>query len=324
MTEIIGVCGKQGTGKTWLMTYIAKIKNDDGRPVFSNYVLKFPFTPVASLDDLQKVKHGVLLLDEVWLWMSARTSMNKMNQELHKVIILNRKRDVDIIYSAQHPKFVDVNLRRVTTTWLMPNIINGVWTDEFGNEINNPMVVYDEFDEFENFVKQWIATERIETIGNLYNTTEEIKELNKNNLTPLQKGIKVEQDFAKAVSKCKGVNYVELLPNSGNNGNWGCDVIVYAKTGVYGFDIKGDSKTHVYLDDYGEKLLKKIKNIKEHHAIPYLAFPNKKFIRLGIPNAWYVYELIENTYLKRLNSRPFYKKLVNKSKILSNINFYKK
>lgn len=233
-----------------------------------------------------------------------------------EICLLNRKRGVSIVYNTQLPRTIDVILREVTNFRYLPFMVK--------HEDNKRYIHYIVKDIIGRETPEMIVPIEIKELGKLFSTTYEVSKLSeKINITPLEKGMGLEKDFAKAIKKIPGVKYVDVLPNSGAHSSWSFDVIVYANNGVYAFDVKGSSKTHVYYREYGKNLINKIKNSKDHNAKPYIAFPNNKYIRMGIPGAWYIHKLHENDYLKRLNADPRYDKLVKNSVKLTNIHFNK-
>lgn len=312
--EIIGIYGLQGWGKTALTTVFGKIAKDKGYKIYSNYHLKFDYTPITTLAEAQKARDGYMLMDEFWRWVHARTSQSMINKEMMAICLLNRKRRINLIYNSQLPRTIDVILKDVTNMRILPQMI----THKDGKRY----IHYWGRDLLDRETGEKAIPVPIDVIGKWFNTHEEVGKL-ETEKTPLEKGIGFEQDFVKAVKKCKGVKHVELIPNSGHGSTWSYDVIVYANNGVYAFDVKG-SKTYVYLKEYGKDLLDKIDNAHQHKALSYIAFPNVKYKRLSMPQAWFTYKLTPNCYLKRLKTYPFYNKLVKNSGKLTNMNFLRK
>lgn len=287
-----------------------------GYDVYSNYPLGFKHTFITSIKEAQTVRSGYLLFDEFWEWVHSRTSQTTINKKMMEICLLNRKRGVSIIYNTQLPRTVDVILREVTNFRYLPHMVK--------HEDDQKYVHYIIRDIIDRESCEMVVPIPIKELGKLFSTYYEVKKLSESiDYTPLEKGIGLEKDFIKAVRKVKGVRYVDLLPNSGSGSSWLFDVIVWGSKRVFAFDVKGVSKTHVYLKTFGKDLLKKIDNARDHNAVPYLSFPNNKFIRLGIPGAWYVHKLTENSYLKRLNADPRYDKLVKNSVRLQKIHFDK-
>ena len=312
--EIIGIYGLQGWGKTALTTAFGKIAYDKGYKIYSNYKLKFEYEPITTLAEAQKARDGYMLLDEFWRWVHARTSQSKINKEMMAICLLNRKRGINIIYNSQLPRTIDVILKDVTNMRILPQMI----THKDGKRY----IHYWSKDLLDREAPEKVIPIPIDILGKMFDTREEIGKLDRE-ATPLEIGMGFEKDFSIAIKKCKGVNFVELLPNSGMYSNWKYDVIVYAKNGVYAFDVKG-AKTYVYIKANGKDLEDKIDNAHQHHAISYISFPNTKYKRLTMPQAWYTYKLTPSCYLRHLKTFPYYNKLKNKSEKLTNMNFIKK
>jgi hypothetical protein len=296
-----------------LMTRYGKKSYESGKDIYSNYHLNgIDYTPIASIRDIDKIKDGVFLADELWLWLFSRTSMTKLNQELMKIVMLNRKRNVDIYYTAQLHRSVDVMLREVTRFFVYPHIRpfqtkEGETTFRLCFYITDLTGARSSLKMLKHPLSYW---------GQFYDTTEEISNLKQQEETPLQKGIQLEEKFVKALSKIDFIKHVELLPNSGSHSTWNFDVVTYAKGKTLAFDVKGVCQSRVYLNIFGNGLQNKIKNAKEHNAVPYLAFPRNDRVQLTNPNYWYIYPLNHYSYLLSLSSNPAYKKLVKNSQKL--------
>ncbi|PNX49485.1 MAG: hypothetical protein BV457_01620 [Thermoplasmata archaeon M9B1D] len=316
MSYIKGIYGLPGWGKTALTTYFILRAVALGIPIYANYNLKkIKFTLITTIKQAESIRWGLAVFDEFWEWVHARTSSSKINKQMMSICLKNRKRGVDMIYNSQLPRTIDVILKEVTNYRYLPQMVE----HENGEEYIHYIIK----DILGNYSNEYIVPFPISEIGKYFDTHEEPFKPGEEK-TPLQKGIGLEQDFVNAVKKCRGVKFVDLIPNSGKGSSWDYDVLVYSKNGVYSIDVKGSSKTYIYLTEYGQKLIDKINNAKLHGATPYIAFPNNRFKRLGLVNAWYMHKLMENSYLKRLNSYPSYNKIVKNSIKLSNIDFYMK
>lgn len=315
MTIIAGFFGLQGSGKTMLMTYYAYQDFMAGVKIYSNYHLKnIDYVPISSLDDIRKMRDGVFLADELWLWLWSRTSQSNLNKELMKLVMLNRKRNLDICYTAQLHRSIDVMLREVTVLFYYPKIrriehdggvsyhVEYFILNRAGTPISPSYVLNKD-------VAYW---------GQFYDTAQEIGNL-KTEKSPIEKGIGVEKKFADALRKVKGFKHVELLPNSGWNTTWNYDVIGYRKDKVFSFDVKGIGNGRVYLDSYGASLKKKIRNAYEHNAVPYIVFHRDDKKQLTNPKFWYAHKLNIYSYLLKLSSYPSYNKLIENSELLIDI-----
>ena len=123
MNEILGILGLQGWGKTALTTGFGYLAKMNGFKIFSNYPLSFEHTFIDSLKEAKEVRNGYLLFDEFWRWVHARTSQSNINKELMGICLLNRKRNVSIIYNTQLPRTIDVILRDVTNYRYLPHMV---------------------------------------------------------------------------------------------------------------------------------------------------------------------------------------------------------
>lgn len=266
---IFGIVGKQGKGKTWLMTYLGYNEHiNHNRPIYSNYSLKFPYTPISSIAGLQSVRNGVLLLDEFWLWLRSRLAMSKLNQEINKVIMLNRKRNVSIIFTAQHPMFVDADLRRVINNWFRPTIE----VDANGN----PYVEFLVTDFLDKKIEEvYTVPYTIEFIGSLYNTNEEIKDLNSDNNSYIN-GSKNELDAFHCLKSHPNFLYGNMIPDSGKNSVIDCDIDIQLKDGRRLLvEVKNSNDKRLSNFRYSkQELLNKINNAKKFNADFCIMFPN--------------------------------------------------
>jgi Holliday junction resolvase len=314
ISKIIGICGLQGTGKTMLMTKLGQIAHKkSGSKIYANYHISYDYTPIVSLNDIDRMRDGIFLADELWLWLFSRSSMTKLNQELSKLIMLNRKRRLTIIYTAQLYRTVDILLRRVTNFTITPNIVR---IGEFENEYEYT-IKFRICNEIGQFLKNGIIRSNLKEMGAQYNTLEEIKGLGEK--TPLENGITLEKKFYQAISKLGFVRYVELLPYSGRTSTWNYDIVAYCPGKTLAIDVKGSGKERVCLNCFGKDLKKKIKNAYDHNAIPLIAFPNNTAKRLTDPKFWNIYKLDYYSYLLKLSRDPAYQKLAKNSINLKNM-----
>ena len=110
MNEIIEIVGKQGTGKTLLMTSMATHKyKPQGYLIGSNmHSYKFNDFYFAKIDDIKafepdRDKKYLFLLDEVASYsnLDSRMSMTKGNINAIKVLTQLRKKRISLIYTMQ-------------------------------------------------------------------------------------------------------------------------------------------------------------------------------------------------------------------------------
>lgn len=224
--DIVAATGLQGCGKTLLLVSLAKKYYDQGFPIYSNITLKKPYfkdyTHITTLKQLEKMKYGFALLDEVWIWVYARSSMSKLNQDIIRIIMLNRKNDISIWYSMQLSQ-ADKLLRGVTRYYLHPIIENYIQPD---NEQYLKAKVY-------NQIGYKIGDLFIDDISKyfpMFDTREVVYQIDKGE----RPGTELEQEFHNYVTKKVDEKICRLLPNSGMNLFPGDELI-----GQYLFDVKG-------------------------------------------------------------------------------------
>jgi len=322
-SSITGIFGKMGNGKTMLLAYLGVALKENGYNINSNFHLKtIDYNPIETLEDVDNVRDGVLLLDEMQLWVHARSGMSKLNQDLLRIIMMSRKRGLILFYTSQLYRTVDVLLREVTDYIIMPNIIPIRQADERGKPTDKVLdfaLCFQMFDIYKNPVCSIALKKPLDVYGSWYDTKEEIKSLTRGDPTSLEKGIQLEETFSKALKKVKRFNHVEIIPNSGIHSSWSFDVIGYTHGKTLAFDVKGSCRDRVYLNSFGKSLSNKITNAKSHNAVPYIAFPRNDRVQLSNPNYWFICPLNQYSYLLTLSSNPAYKKLVENSQKLVEI-----
>jgi len=112
--------GKQGSGKTALITKLCTDNYDKSRPIFSNYTLfKLPYKKItleSLLDLLDKnanaLNHSIILLDEIHIYLDSLDFMRKNNRRLQVFFSQLRKRDILLFATTQYIMNVDIRIRR--------------------------------------------------------------------------------------------------------------------------------------------------------------------------------------------------------------------
>ena len=109
--------GVMGSGKTLSACALAYLEYTRGRDVISNVHVNFPYTQLDTqffvehmLD--QELSDCVMLLDEAYIYLDARTSASKLNKLFTYFIAQTRKRNVDLYVCIHHIDTVDKRLRR--------------------------------------------------------------------------------------------------------------------------------------------------------------------------------------------------------------------
>lgn len=323
MNEIIGILGLQGWGKTALTTafgYLAFLKGYD---IYSNYPLSFDHNYIDTLKQAKEVRNGFLLFDEFWRWVHSRTSQSAINKEMMGICLLNRKRNVSIIYNTQLPRTIDVILRDVTNYRYLPHMVlhndglyyvHYIMRDLLNRESN------------EMFFNMPIDDLKGGGLGKLFNTRYEVKKIEKDNESFLEIGKQLEKKCILALNKIKGVK-ANLLPNSGKGTGFKGDILINTGNGNILGDVKstGESGKVTICDNKHrtkDEMNKLIKNAKEWNFTPAIIFPKiKKYGNfLNYPSNWYIYFLNNNSYfLNSTGNQLWYNKIILKSVILKNI-----
>jgi len=119
---LIGIVGELGMGKTLTATYLTwRNYYYKKRRVFSNINLYgIPFTKIDSIQDFEKMKKGVFLGDELWLWIDSRCSQSVKNRVTSTILLKSRKRGLTIIYTAQAFSQIDRRVRTITDFLVYP------------------------------------------------------------------------------------------------------------------------------------------------------------------------------------------------------------
>lgn len=118
---LVGISGNLGSGKTLTMTYLATRYFIENKKLFSNYGLKIlPHERVYSIRDLNSIRSGVFLGDELWTWIDSRMSQKAVNKMTSLVLAKSRKRDLTIVWSAQLVGTIEKRIRLLTEKILFP------------------------------------------------------------------------------------------------------------------------------------------------------------------------------------------------------------
>lgn len=121
MTEVIGIIGDRGAGKTCVMTALLYTDYITGYPVICNYHVKFPatymsFSKIATLPpELEKSTMG---FDELGIGADSRNFFSKRNNNIGKLITQLRKRKCLLYYTVQRFNLVDKRIRQQTDKFI--------------------------------------------------------------------------------------------------------------------------------------------------------------------------------------------------------------
>ena len=110
---LMGIYGDVGSGKTILGVEVAY--RNPKIPVYSNIKLELPnYQPLEITDifKLQASESGLLMfLDEAYTWIESRTSSSDVNRYISYIGFQSRKRDIDIICTAQLRSSLDLRFK---------------------------------------------------------------------------------------------------------------------------------------------------------------------------------------------------------------------
>ena len=133
---IVGIIGKRGCGKTITMAKTVKDMLEKGRTIYTNFHInkkgidKKYYKKIHLLDNEFfknykdfKLYNCALFLDEVYVYIDARTSMSKRNRLWSYFINQTRKRDVDLYYTTQFFRQVELRLRENTEFFIYPTLV---------------------------------------------------------------------------------------------------------------------------------------------------------------------------------------------------------
>lgn len=176
------IIGRQGSGKTLFLVKKAYEYYLEGKTIYSNIKLNFPFKQI-DYDDIVncRLKNSVVILDEIHLLLSARNSMSKMSRLIcDGFLSMVRKMGLTILASTQTERKVDVRFREEKDFLIACNkyvYTNKKWTEVLHSQnLNKKIPIMICMDIREEFSMKWIT---MSFLGNkffdLYDTTEVVK-----------------------------------------------------------------------------------------------------------------------------------------------------
>ncbi len=122
MTEVIGIIGNRGSGKTCLMTSLLYIDYNLQHKIIANYHLKFPciymsFPQIAELPE--EMTGATLGFDELGIGADSRQFFSKRNNNIGKLITQIRKRKCLLYYTVQRLNLIDKRIRQQTDRYIL-------------------------------------------------------------------------------------------------------------------------------------------------------------------------------------------------------------
>lgn len=130
---LFAIFGELGAGKT-LSAVALTFRNwiVKHRKVYSNIPLyKIPYHFIESVDQLDKMKHGVVLADEMWTLINARRAISKKNQLVSSILLKSRKRELVYFFTTQVMNLIDRVVRQLVDFTAYPVLMGGnAYTNE--------------------------------------------------------------------------------------------------------------------------------------------------------------------------------------------------
>lgn len=106
--------GLKGDGKTTLSTLFAYNAHKNGRPVYSNYGLQFPYTELTLnriKKDIHQLRDAMLVVDEAYLYVDSRNPMSAGNKAISYFVLQSRKEGIDLILNLLQKGLGDLRIR---------------------------------------------------------------------------------------------------------------------------------------------------------------------------------------------------------------------
>lgn len=154
---IVVYIGDLGSGKTLsaiqqalvLYAYYKEIGIEDYK-IYSNIRLSFPkrwkipFVRFSSQKEIENIKKGAVVFDEMWSFADSRFSSSKKNKFYSQWSIKTRKRFLDLLITEQGENFIDKRIRIITDVIAFPEQreLNIELTREKGFNVYDFTVVY--------------------------------------------------------------------------------------------------------------------------------------------------------------------------------------
>lgn len=106
-------CGKQGSGKTLFCASLLRDYHSQGKTVYSNIHLNFPYKKINYADIINcRLENAVVYLDEIQLILPARQAMKSSSVQIcDSFLSMSSKKDLIVIGTTQFPAKVDIRFR---------------------------------------------------------------------------------------------------------------------------------------------------------------------------------------------------------------------
>lgn len=176
------IIGRQGSGKTLFMVQKAYDSYLNGKTIYSNVHLNFPFKKLNYKDIVDcKLEDGTVILDEIHLLLPARNSISIRNREIcDGFLSMVRKKGLEVYGSTQTERKVDIRFREEKDFFYICNkyaYINKKWSEVLQNEnLSRNVPIMIKVDIQEQYSGNWIQQGFIaNNYFNKYDTKQIIK-----------------------------------------------------------------------------------------------------------------------------------------------------
>ena len=109
-----------GTGKTLTLTALGYYLHQIGFDIYSNYPVNYEHQAIITPNEIEGIKNGIFLGDELWAWMDSRVSASKKNKAISGILLKSRKRGFHVLHTAQFFSQPDKRLREHTDVLVVP------------------------------------------------------------------------------------------------------------------------------------------------------------------------------------------------------------
>lgn len=176
------IIGRQGSGKTLFLIKKAYESYVQGKTVYSNVHLNFPYEKLNYKDIIDcKLENAIVILDEVHLLLPSRQSLSKRNREIcDSFLSMVRKKGLDVYGTTQTERKVDIRFREEKDFFYICKKYayqHHVWGEVMHNQnLDSTIPVMIKMDVQETFGNQWIDFSFIANhYYDLYDTSQIIK-----------------------------------------------------------------------------------------------------------------------------------------------------
>ena len=123
---VVGIFGENGTGKTLLMTYMLYFFHRQGKKIFANCRLYFPYEQITTqtLSKFSNIANCCVGFDEIEQIYDSHAGLSKAKRDSFYVMLEQRKREIDFFYTTQFFFLPHKTIRYQTTDFIECDINN--------------------------------------------------------------------------------------------------------------------------------------------------------------------------------------------------------